>query len=140
MGHVGDVQPSGGHGSCHQDWLVAGAEVEQGFLPFSLKPDDKIYLPLKGWPKEYMSPNLAASFNKMSKSTHVLNKNIPKKQSPVSMDTGSGQTLSREVGREEALRSLLGHVLVLHHLLDLGHEPHVQHPVSLVQDEVVALG
>ena len=38
MGHVGDVHPSGGHGSCHQDWLVAGAEVEQGFLPLSLKP------------------------------------------------------------------------------------------------------
>ena len=43
MGHVGDVHPSGGHGSCHQDWLVAGAEVEQGFLPFSLKPDDNLF-------------------------------------------------------------------------------------------------
>ena len=41
MGHVGDVQPSSGHGSCHQDWLVAGAEVKQGFLPLSLKPEKK---------------------------------------------------------------------------------------------------
>ena len=39
MGHIGDVQPSGSHGSCHQDWLVASAEVEQGFLPLSLKPE-----------------------------------------------------------------------------------------------------
>ena len=54
MGHVGDVQPSGGHGSCHQDWLVAGAEIEQGFLPLSLKPEDKakdqVYVPLKEEP------------------------------------------------------------------------------------------
>ena len=41
MGHIGDVQPSGGHSSCHQDWLVASAEVEQCFLPLSLKPEDK---------------------------------------------------------------------------------------------------
>ena len=39
-----------------------------------------------------------------------------------------------------ALRSLLGHVFILHHLLDLRHKAHVQHPVCLVQDKVVAVG
>ena len=41
VSNIGDVQPSGSHSSCHQDWLVAGAEVKQGFLPLSLKPEGK---------------------------------------------------------------------------------------------------
>merc|ERR1719239_714842 len=36
--HVGDVQPSRSHSSCHQDGLVPSAEVEQCFLPLALKP------------------------------------------------------------------------------------------------------
>ena len=54
MGHVGDIQPPGGHSSCHQDWLVASAEVEQSFFPLSLKPEDKAkdkLLPLKRFKK-----------------------------------------------------------------------------------------
>ena len=39
-----------------------------------------------------------------------------------------------------ALGRLLGHVFVLHHLLDLWHEAHVQHPVGLIQDQEVAMG
>ena len=38
MSHVGDIQPPGSHSSCHQDRLIASAEVEQSFFPLSLKP------------------------------------------------------------------------------------------------------
>ena len=36
--------------------------------------------------------------------------------------------------------SLLGHVWILHHLLDFRHETHIQHPVGLVQHQVLAIG
>merc|ERR1719339_882741 len=38
MGNIGDVKPSSSHCSRHQDWLVSCAEIEQCFLPLSLKP------------------------------------------------------------------------------------------------------
>ena len=42
MGNIGDVQPSGSHCSCHQDWLIPSAEVEQSLLSLSLKPEGKL--------------------------------------------------------------------------------------------------
>ena len=51
VGHIGDVQPSCSHSSRHQDWFITSAEVKQGFLPLSLKPEDEAmrqYLILEG--------------------------------------------------------------------------------------------
>merc|ERR1719402_1088804 len=50
----------------------------------------------------------------------------------------------REGGREHqgltlALRRLLRHVRVLHHLLNLRHEAHVQHPVCFIKDQELAV-
>ena len=50
----------------------------------------------------------------------------------------------REGGREHqgltiALGRLLWHVRILHHLLNLRHEAHVQHPVCFVEDQELAV-
>merc|ERR1719474_591620 len=49
----------------------------------------------------------------------------------------------REGGREHqcltlAFRCLLGHIGILHHLLDLWHKAHVQHPVCFVKNQELA--